>query len=142
MVFLLIGLAVGAGFLAHRTTTKSQLIVAALAAVAITGVVVAPGSAQSTARTDMVRTARGANAFGIPAARRKRVPNEVGKNHQAAQDDLQAHGFYNLRERDCSGRGRLLLFDRNWKVVRQSPRAGARVSTNAAVTLCSVKYSD
>jgi hypothetical protein len=81
----------------------SQLIIAALAAVAITGVVVAPGSAQSTARTDMVRTARGANAFGIPAARRKRVSNEVGKNHQAAQDDLQAHGFYRLRELDVAG---------------------------------------
>jgi hypothetical protein len=142
MVYLLVGLALGVGFLAHRTTTKSQLIVAALAAVALTGVVVAPGSAQSTARTDMVRTSRGANAFGIPAARRKRVPNEVGKNHQAAQDDLQAHGFYNLRERDCSGRGRLLLWDRNWKVVRQSPKAGTRASTSTAITLCSVKYSD
>ena len=78
----------------------------------------------------------------VPDARRARVPNEVGKNHQAAQDDLQAHGFFNLRERDCTGRGRLLLFDRNWRVVRQSPRAGSRVSTNRAITLCSVKYSD
>jgi hypothetical protein len=76
------------------------------------------------------------------AAKNKRVPNEVGRNHQAAQDDLQAHGFYNLREKDCTGRGRLLLFDRNWKVVRQSPRAGTRVSTGRTITLCSVKYSD
>ncbi|WP_324333918.1 PASTA domain-containing protein [Baekduia sp.] len=76
------------------------------------------------------------------AAKVKRVPNEVGRNHQAAQDDLQAHGFYNLREQDCSGRGRMLLFDRNWKVVRQSPRAGSRVSTSRTITLCSVKYSD
>jgi hypothetical protein len=75
-------------------------------------------------------------------ARRARVPNEVGKNHQAAQDDLQAHGFFNLRERDCTGRGRLLLFDRNWRVVRQTPRAGSRVTTDRAITLCSVKYSD
>jgi hypothetical protein len=97
------------------------------------------------------------SAFGAPAdharttdvayaghvdARRVRVPNEVGRNHQAAQDDLQAHGFFNLRERDCTGRGRLLLFDRNWRVVRQSPRAGTRVSTNRAITLCSVKYTD
>jgi hypothetical protein len=121
---------------------KSKLVIAALATSAIAVVVAAPGSARNTANTDALQTAQGANTFSIPAARRKRVPNEVGKNHQAAQDDLQAHGFYNLRERDCSGRGRLLLFDRNWKVVRQSPRAGARVSTNAAVTLCSVKYSD
>ncbi|MCW3024439.1 MAG: hypothetical protein JWR30_3761 [Conexibacter sp.] len=36
----------------------------------------------------------------------------------------------------------MLLFDRNWKVVRQSPRAGSRVSTNKTITLCSVKYTD
>jgi ABC-type phosphonate transport system ATPase subunit len=76
------------------------------------------------------------------AAATTRVPNEVGRNHQKAQDDLQAHGFYNLREKDCSGRDRMLLFDRNWKVVRQSPHAGTRVSTRHAITLCSVKYSD
>jgi hypothetical protein len=121
---------------------KSRLIFAALATAAITAVVVAPGSAQSTAKSDTAKTARVTNTSLVPAARRKRVPNEVGKNHQAAQDDLQARGFYNLRERDCSGRGRLLLWDRNWKVVRQSPRAGTRVSTSAAITLCSVKYTD
>ncbi|HEY6759243.1 MAG TPA: PASTA domain-containing protein [Baekduia sp.] len=86
-----------------------------------------------------------ANAQQAPeatAAAVKRVPNEVGQNHQAAQDDLQAHGFYRLREKDCSGKGRLLLWDRNWKVVRQSPKAGSRVSTNRTITLCSVKYTD
>ena len=93
------------------------------------------------APADHARTADVAYA-GHVDARRVRVPNEVGRNHQAAQDDLQAHGFFNLRERDCTGRGRLLLFDRNWRVVRQSPRAGTRVSTNRAITLCSVKYTD
>ena len=76
------------------------------------------------------------------AAAVKRVPNVVGKNHQTAQNHLQSKGFSNLRERDCSGRGRRLLFDRNWRVVRQSPHAGARVSTKRRITLCSVKYSD
>jgi beta-lactam-binding protein with PASTA domain len=76
------------------------------------------------------------------AAATRRVPNVVGMNHQAAQDRLQASGFHNLRERDCTGRGRLLLFDRNWRVVRQSPAAGRRVRANRAITLCSVKYSD
>jgi hypothetical protein len=121
---------------------KSKLIFAALTTAAITAAIVAPGSAQSTAKTDTAETVRGTNASLVPTARVKRVPSEVGRNHQAAQDDLQAHGFYNLRERDCSGRGRLLLWDRNWKVVRQSPRAGTRVSTSAAITLCSVKYTD
>jgi beta-lactam-binding protein with PASTA domain len=88
----------------------------------------------------------GAGAFqaggAASAAATRRVPNVVGMNHQAAQDRLQASGFYNLRERDCTGRGRLLLFDRNWHVVRQSPAAGRQVSVNRAITLCSVKYSD
>lgn len=76
------------------------------------------------------------------AAAKKRVPDVVGMNHQAAQDRLQASGFFNLRERDCTGRRRLLLVDRNWRVLRQSPTAGRRVSTSRAITLCSVKYSD
>jgi hypothetical protein len=86
--------------------------------------------------------AAGLAASPVSAATTKKLPNVVGKNHQAAQDFLQSRGFFNLREKDCSGRGRLLLFDRNWKVVRQSPKAGRRVSTNTAITLCSVKYSD
>jgi hypothetical protein len=121
---------------------KSKLILVAVTASAIVVAVAAPGTARTTAKADSVQAARGTGVSGVPSARRKRVPNEVGRNHQAAQDDLQAHGFYNLRERDCTGRGRLLLWDRNWKVVRQSPRASARVSTSTVITLCSVKYTD
>jgi hypothetical protein len=66
----------------------------------------------------------------------KKLPNVVGMNHQAAQDRLQAAVFYNLRERDCTGRGHLLLFDRNWKVKRMSPKGGTRMSTRRAITLC------
>jgi hypothetical protein len=72
----------------------------------------------------------------------KTLPNVVGMNHQGAQDRLQRAGFHNLRERDCTGRGRQLLFDRNWKVQRMSPQAGKRVSTTRPITLCSVKYTD
>jgi hypothetical protein len=86
--------------------------------------------------------AGGASAPVASAATTKRVPDVVGMNHQTAQNRLQASGFHNLRERDCTGRRRLLLFDRNWRVVRQSPQAGRRVRTNRAITLCSVKYSD
>ena len=76
------------------------------------------------------------------AAAKNRVPNVVGMNHQAAQNRLQARGFFNLRERDCTGRGRLLLVDRNWRVVSQSPRAGRRVRASRAIILCSVKRSE
>jgi hypothetical protein len=70
------------------------------------------------------------------------VPNEVGKNHQAAQDDLQAHGLFNLSEEDATGQGRMLILDRNWVVVSQSPKPGARVNEDATITLRSKKYTD
>jgi beta-lactam-binding protein with PASTA domain len=70
------------------------------------------------------------------------VPDEVGKQHQAAQDDLQAHGLFNLSEEDATGEGRLLIIDRNWKVVSQSPAAGTKVSEDATITLRSKKYTD
>src|SRR3954463_12864787 len=117
-----------------RKTIALAAAAAALSTAAI-GAATAAGSPADTAATAH-------SAAAHSDARRVRVPNEIGRNHQGAQDDLQAHGFFNLRERDCSGRGRLLLFDRNWKAVRQSPRPGARVSVNRAITLCSVKYSD
>jgi hypothetical protein len=119
-----------------------RTIVLAATAAALSTAAIAAGTAagQPAASTHAQTPSRPASAH--VDARRARVPNEIGRNHQAAQDDLQAHGFFNLRERDCTGRGRLLLFDRNWKVVRQSPRPGARVSVNRAITLCSVKYSD
>ena len=52
---------------------------------------------------------------------------------------MQAAGFYSLREVDCTGKGRLLIWDRNWIVQKQRPAAGRRVSTHARITLCSVK---
>jgi hypothetical protein len=70
------------------------------------------------------------------------VPDEVGKNHQAAQDDLQAHGLYNLSEEDATGQGRMLILDRNWQVVSQSPSAGTKVAEDATITLLSKKYTD
>jgi hypothetical protein len=106
-----------------------------LAGVALTAVVLAPAGAALASDADP-------GAPVATAAASKRLPNVVGMNHQAAQDKLQSHGFYALRERDCTGRGRALVWDRNWKVQRQSPRAGKRVSTNRTITLCSVKYTD
>jgi hypothetical protein len=70
------------------------------------------------------------------------VPNVVGLDHQAAQDALQGEGLWSLDEQDCSGQGRLLLFDRNWEVVRTDPPAGTQVSEDTTVTLCSVKQGE
>jgi PASTA domain len=64
-----------------------------------------------------------------------RVPNVVGKDHQLAQDTMQAAGLYNLAEEDATGQGRLLLWDRNWVVVSQSPAGGSRVGEDTRILL-------
>jgi hypothetical protein len=71
-----------------------------------------------------------------------RVPNVVGHNHQKAQDEMQAHGLFMLAEEDATGQGRMLLWDRNWVVVRQKPAPGTKVSPNTTITLYSKKYTD
>ena len=68
-----------------------------------------------------------------------KVPNVVGKDHQLAQDTMQAAGLYLLGEKDASGQGRMLLVDRNWTTVRQRPKAGACVSEDTEIMLCAVK---
>ncbi|MGI5325787.1 PASTA domain-containing protein [Actinomadura nitritigenes] len=73
---------------------------------------------------------------------RIRVPDVVGHNHQKAQNEMQAHGLYMLAEEDATGQGRMLLWDRNWVVVRQKPAPGTMVSPNTTITLYSKKYTD
>ena len=70
------------------------------------------------------------------------VPNVVGLDHQAAQNALQGEGLYALDEKDCSGQDRLLLFDRNWEVVKTDPPAGTQVNEDTTITLCSVKQGE
>ena len=71
-----------------------------------------------------------------------RVPKVVGHNHQTAQNELQAAGFFVLAEKDATGQGRMLLWDRNWVVVRQYPKAGAKVGTETTITLDSKKIGE
>lgn len=68
-----------------------------------------------------------------------RVPDVVGRDHQEAQDTMQAAGLYDLDEEDATGQGRLLIIDRNWVVVSQRPSAGRCVSEDTAVLLRSKK---
>jgi hypothetical protein len=70
------------------------------------------------------------------------LPSVAGLDHQAAQNALQGEGLYSLDEKDCSGQGRVLLFDRNWEVVRTDPPAGTQVSEDTTITLCSVKQGE
>jgi PASTA domain len=70
------------------------------------------------------------------------VPNVVCKDLQAAQDTLQAAGFYNLGSQDGSGQGRAQLIDRNWVVIRQSVATGSKPGPTARIVLTAVKYGE
>ncbi|WP_327086699.1 PASTA domain-containing protein [Nonomuraea sp. NBC_01738] len=75
-------------------------------------------------------------------AARKKLPNVVGINLQAAQDLLQERGFYLLDDQDATGRHRLQIYDRNWVVVRQTPASGRTVTTDTKVVLWAKKYGE
>lgn len=64
-----------------------------------------------------------------------RVPDVEGKDHQLAQDTMQAAGFYNLSEEDASGEDRPLIYDRSWTVVSQSPQPKTRASLDRTIVL-------
>lgn len=75
-------------------------------------------------------------------ARNAVVPAVVGLNHQLAQDTMQAAGFYYLAEVDATGKGRLLVNDRNWVVVTQSPVAGTTAALDTKIVLSSKKIGE
>ncbi|NEA67517.1 PASTA domain-containing protein [Streptomyces sp. SID12488] len=66
------------------------------------------------------------------------LPDLVGQDLQAAQDEAQAAGFYVLDDQDASGQGRLQVLDRNWTVCSQDPDPGTH-PTDTPVTLYAVK---
>lgn len=90
-----------------------------------------PKAAKKTAEPEPVDDSAGGGQI--------RVPDVVGKDHQLAQDTMQAAGLYSLDEKDATGQGRLLLYDRNWTTVAQSPPAGSLVSPDTTITLSAKK---
>lgn len=69
------------------------------------------------------------------------LPDLVGQDLQAAQDEAQAAGFYVLDDQDASGQNRLQVLDRNWTVCSQDPAPGTH-PTDTPVTLFAVKDSE
>jgi hypothetical protein len=70
------------------------------------------------------------------------MPSLVGSNLQDAQDRLQSLGSYVLDQEDASGLDRFQVLDANWKVCAQTPAAGTRTPTSAAVLLEAVKLHE
>ena|SRR5256885_6029659 len=112
----------------------SRRIVTALAVLAF--VPVACGVPPGAPGTTTVATPTSTSAKLI------KVPDVSGMNHQDAQDTMQRAGLYNLREVDGTGKGRMLVLDRNWVQTGQDPAPGTEVPPDAVITLTAVKYTD
>jgi beta-lactam-binding protein with PASTA domain len=82
-----------------------------------------------------VETITTAPATSAATAAKITVPDVSGMNHQDAQDKMQAAGLYNLREVDSTGKGRVMVLDRNWCQTGQDPKAGTEVDANTVITL-------
>jgi hypothetical protein len=102
----------------------------------------APATTGAAPSTPTLPEASTAPKPAKPSVRLIRIPAVIGKNHQLAQNTMQAAGLYNLREEDATGQGRLLIWDRNWVVVRQTPPAGRRVRPETVITLFSKKIGE
>lgn len=123
----------------------SRRIVTTLAALALaTTACGAPpgGPGTTTARTTSTSSSATASASASAAAKRIKVPDVSGMNHQDAQNAMQRAGLYNLREVDGTGQGRALVIDRNWVQTAQDPPPGTEVGPDAVITLTAVKYSE
>jgi beta-lactam-binding protein with PASTA domain len=116
-------------------------MVTTLAALAFTLVACGtpPGSPGATTSTS---TLTSKSTSTSEPAKRVKVPDVSGMNHQDAQDTMQRAGLYNLREVDGTGQGRMLVLDRNWVQTGQDPAPGTEVPADTVVTLTAVKYTD
>ena len=72
----------------------------------------------------------------------KAVPDLIGKGLATAETDAQAAGFGNIATHDASGRGRLQILDRDWKVCSQAPPGGRSASTATQISLGVVKLGE
>ncbi|MCX4540486.1 PASTA domain-containing protein [Streptomyces sp. NBC_01565] len=100
-----------------------------------------PAAASSSAAPAPASKAPAAPASKKPAAPAA-VPNMVGKVLQAAQDEAQAAGFYLLGSTDATGKSRMQVLDRNWKVCSQTPAAGSKVDPSTKLIFNTVKLEE
>ena len=97
------------------------------------------GGGSSTAASTVTVTAT------APAAESWTVPDEVGKDLQTAQDDLQAltgNPAYISTSKDLTGQGRHQINDRNWQVCNSTPDPGATFTSQTNVVFGVVKNGE
>ncbi|MEV6826942.1 PASTA domain-containing protein [Amycolatopsis sp. NPDC051102] len=120
-------------------TTLAALALATAACGAPPG---APGTTTVVSTSTSAPASTSGSTSGSAPAKRIKVPDVSGMNHQDAQDAMQRAGLYNLREVDGTGQGRALVIDRNWVQKAQDPPPGTEVDADAVITLTAVKYTD
>ncbi|MGW2208264.1 hypothetical protein [Streptomyces sp. NPDC001781] len=134
---------------------NSRITAAALAVTALCALTACEGTdtsstsskpstiASSKSQTDTAPRTTGTTGSDNNSGKAKTavLPDMTGKGLQSAQDQAQAAGFYALSSHDASGRGRMQVFDRNWKVCSQAPMAGER-STDTTIDFATVKLEE
>lgn len=102
----------------------------------------APGAVVAASAKVTLRVSKPTDAAATDPPAEGVIPNVVCRDLQAAQDALQAAGFFVLASVDGSGKGRRQLIDRNWVVTEQSVAPGSRPVRSTRVLLTVVKIGE
>lgn len=135
-------LAIGLAGCGTSGAADSKSTVTATAVTTVTATQTAPAAPSSVLSTSAQPPTKQAETSQPSSVQTGVVPNVVGLNHQLAQDTMQAAGFFSLAEEDATGKGRLLINDRNWVVVTQQPAGGTRAPADTTIILRSKKNGE
>ena len=69
-----------------------------------------------------------------------KVPDLICEDLQSAQDEVRPMGFY-AKSHDAKG-SRWRAWDRNWVVIRQTPRPGTMVPYGSTIDFAVVKHGE
>jgi hypothetical protein len=136
-----VGLGVRSGGRWGAVRLPLAAVAAAVLAVALTGCGgIGPTAAPSTVTVTETVSAGSGNS----GTREWTMPNEIGKDLQTAQDDLQAltgNPAYVSTSKDLAG-SRHQINDRNWKVCSSTPAAGETFTQRTNVQFGVVKNDE
>ena len=134
---LLLGCLIGAAIGSSGSSTTKNVSAAPTVTVTATTTEQAAAAATTPAAKPTATTSS-ANA----ADDTFKMPNEVDKVLQAAQDDIQrvsGNPLFITHSVDATGQGRHQILDRDWKVCSQNVKPGKQVSQDTDITFSVVK---
>lgn len=123
-----------------------RFVTALAAGAGLAAALAACGGGGGTTATPTVRqTDSVAPSAGSPESQSWPMPNEIGKDLQTAQDDLQAltgNPMFISTSKDLSGQARRQINDRNWQVCNSTPAPGDAFTEQTNVVFGVVKNSE